>query len=129
MMWDFFGIAEGFVTPFDLPALGVPGEGFPAATGAVAGLVLLALGIREVEGEGLEAGGLLEAVLVFPGEGILLVPLPIAGREVEEVVVCGRVGVVLERDDALLLAERDDLGLIGLSPLVDLLSLSDTGAV
>lgn len=84
-----------------------------AATGAVAGLVLV-----------LKAGfrGL---VLMAEAAGILLadlVPAPASGRE-----VAGLVGVVLEREEALGDEERLYFGFTGRNPLVDLLNLSVTG--
>ena len=97
------GMEEDFATlPFVFPALGGPGEGLLALTGAVTGLVGVSLLLLVVEALG--ATGLDDLVLTV---GILLVVLAPADWE----VVCGRVGVVLERDEALLEERVEDLGL------------------
>lgn len=73
---------EAFVATLVFPALGVPGEGLPAA-GAVEGLVrvrLVALGILEADFEaGVESGFVLEVVGILLEVLAALVP---TGREV-----------------------------------------------
>lgn len=127
------GFPEGVLT-----ALGVfltPGVVFPPE------VRVREFGVREVvETLPVDTGCLVLALTgleaTFPGfipeaVGILLVdlvpPLVVAGRDDTGLVGVALVGVVLEREDTLDVV-RLDFGLTGRNPLVDLLSRSETGA-